>query len=381
MSKTNIQLSDLKNIFIQETPLIDVRAPVEFSQGSLPGAVNLPILNDSERAQIGLTYKQQGQEAAVSLGYQLISGSLKEERVQQWLAFVQRHPNAVLYCFRGGKRSQITQKWLEEAGVHRPLIVGGYKATRKFLTNELDRFAIDRQFIVLSGPTGSGKTQLLKDVETFYPSLDLEALANHRGSAFGAMGEPQPAQSDFENRLAAKMLKIEAQESKGFQPVVEDESRMIGRIYQPASFFEKLRSSEVVWVDEPLPERTANIFAGYIVNTAIGTAHEPIFRCAEELDILRSQALEVFNRYRRSVVTISKKLGGLRTQEILEDLDFSQQEFLNKNEIESNKIWIEKLLRYYYDPLYLGSLERRQVCVRFRGSAKDVFEFFKNLKR
>ncbi|WP_413612380.1 tRNA 2-selenouridine(34) synthase MnmH [Bdellovibrio sp. HCB-110] len=380
MSNTNIRLENLKDLFLSETPLIDVRAPVEFKQGSLPGAVNFPILNDEERALIGTTYKQDGQEAAVKLGYQLISGSVKEERVQSWKSFIARYPSAVLYCFRGGKRSQITQQWLKEAGIERPLIVGGYKVSRHFLLDQIERFSKTREMLVVSGPTGSGKTQFLKEVAAFYPTIDLEALAQHRGSAFGSLDENQPSQIDFENRLAVTLLKIEDKGFGNLRPIVEDESRLIGRIYQPTPFFEHLRSSQVIWLDEPLEVRVENIFKDYILSTSIGLIQNQIPRCAEEDVILRSQALKVFEKYKSSLRSISRKLGGLRTQEVMADLENSQSDFLNKNEIASNKIWIEKLLKYYYDPLYLSSLERRQVSACFKGSSSSAVDFLKNLK-
>lgn len=98
MFNHNISIDELTALFLADTPLIDVRAPVEFTQGALPGAINLPILNDEERARVGTTYKQQGAEAAVQLGYTMISGSVKQDRMQQWLDFIRQHPQAVLYC-------------------------------------------------------------------------------------------------------------------------------------------------------------------------------------------------------------------------------------------------------------------------------------------
>ncbi|WP_415063586.1 tRNA 2-selenouridine(34) synthase MnmH [Bdellovibrio sp.] len=375
MSNANIPVTELKNLFLQDTPFIDVRAPVEFAQGSLPGAVNLPILNDEERALIGTTYKQSGQDAAVRLGYQLISGAVKEERVQRWQSFISAHPQTVLYCFRGGKRSQITQQWLKDIGVERPLIVGGYKATRQFLMNEIEAFAKKKSLLVVSGPTGSGKTDLLKEAAAFYPSIDLEGLAHHRGSAFGSLDSAQPSQIDFENRLAVTLIKVEDKNDLQLRPIVEDESRLIGRVTQPMIFFERLRTSEVLWIDEPLEVRVENIFKDYIENTDLGMAHSQTARCAEELQILRSQALRVFEKYKKSLMSIHRKLGGLRTQEIMADLETSEHNFLNSNEVLSNKVWIEKLLNYYYDPLYLGSLERRQVSVCFKGTKKQALEY------
>lgn len=114
----------------EERPLIDVRAPVEFAQGALPGAVNLPLMIDDERHQVGIAYKKHGQAAAIELGERLVSGAVKQARIAAWQAYLAEYPNALIYCFRGGLRSQITQQWLEEAGISRPRLEGGWKAMR-----------------------------------------------------------------------------------------------------------------------------------------------------------------------------------------------------------------------------------------------------------
>ncbi|MGE5087036.1 MAG: tRNA 2-selenouridine(34) synthase MnmH [Bacillota bacterium] len=378
MSK-RIHPEQFKELFLRETPLIDVRAPVEFAEGSLPGAVNMPILNDEERALIGTTYKREGQDEAVRLGYKIVSGPVKEARVQAWSDYIEKYPRTVVYCFRGGKRSQITQQWLSDNKIDRPIIEGGYKAVRTFLMEETERYTAAHKFVVISGPTGSGKTHFLKALEGEGPVIDLEGLALHRGSAFGGMGVPQPSQINFENLLAVKMMKLDAEFSPETPVSIEDESRLIGSRSMPLSLFEKIRSSQVVWVDEGLETRVDNIFKDYILDTPIGVAADGGYRCAEEQEILQSEALKVFARYRNSASAIRKKLGGLRTQEILADLEFAEREFINSQNLSPNKVWIQKLLVWYYDPLYLGSLERRQMNVLFKGSTKDSLSFVKSL--
>jgi len=370
-----ISINELKQVFTTDTPLIDVRAPVEFVQGALPESVNIPILNTEERARVGTTYKNQGQEAAIRLVYQIISGSVKAERVARWSRFAAENPHAVLYCFRGGKRSQIAQQWLKDAGFERPLIAGGYKVARRFLMDIINEFSTGNRFVLISGPTGSGKTKLINDVMGFYPALDLESLAHHRGSAFGAWLDPQPTQIDFENRLAVALLKLENSPLPQTDFLVEDECRHIGKNCLPDTFFAQLRSSEVIWLDEPLSVRVDNIFSDYILDTAIGHAHRETTAIAETQ---QDQALTVFEHYKKALMAISRKLGGLRTQEIMTDLEAARLDFLNKNEIQSNKIWIEKLLTYYYDPLYLKSLERRQVTIRFKDSKNAVIDYLKS---
>ena len=117
-----MQTSFLDSLFLDATPLLDVRAPVEFARGAFPGATNLPLLNDAEREQVGTCYKQHGQQSAIELGEKLISGDLREQRIHHWLDFARQYPHGHLYCFRGGLRSRTTQRWLSEKGVDLSLI-------------------------------------------------------------------------------------------------------------------------------------------------------------------------------------------------------------------------------------------------------------------
>jgi tRNA 2-selenouridine synthase len=350
----NISTAALTELFLKDTPLIDVRAPVEFVVGSLPGAINLPIMNNEERAMVGTTYKQSGREQAMAQGHELVSGDIKEQRLTLWAEQIQKQPETVIYCFRGGLRSQITQRWLGERGIKRPLIEGGYKKARQFLRDEIDQFSRQSSMLILSGPTGSAKTNLLK--KSNYPNVDLEALASHRGSAFGALATPQPSQIDFENTLAVTLMKLGKK-----QVLVEDESRLIGRCAIPESFFVKMRDSEILYVEEPFEQRVENIYQDYILGTAIGRGDE-------------LKATVKFADYRRAISLISKKLGGARAQELLQDLNDSE---ITKN-LESNKVWIAKLLSYYYDPLYANSLERRSPKIILRGNSTAILDYLRS---
>lgn len=353
-------------MFLNETPLIDVRAPGEFAQGALPGAVNLPIMNDEERALVGITYKQEGREVAIKLGHDLVSGDVKEARVQAWQEQIHRHPGTVIYCFRGGLRSQITQHWLREVGIERPLIVGGYKKVRQFLTTEIEQFSEQRRFLMLTGPTGSAKTQILRKSAEFFSVVDLEAIAHHRGSAFGGWGRPQPTQQDFENMLSVSMIKTRARFPES-GTLFEDESRMIGQRTLPESVFVKMRASPVLFVTESFEQRVENIFQDYVLGT-------PLARESE------TEALNVFAGYRQATEAISRRLGGLRTQEVLQDIAFSQESYLAGRGLEANKEWIRKLLNWYYDPLYSKSLEKRQPQVLLQGPSADILAYLRNLR-
>lgn len=356
MTKKNIQHEDLDSLFLKGTPLIDVRAPVEFHLGSLPNAVNLPIMNDDERAAVGTAYKQKGREEALRLGHELVSGSVKANRIQGWKDFILKNPEAIIYCFRGGLRSRITQQWLNEAGIDRPLIVGGYKFARNHLIDRTNIIVNEANIILVSGPTGSGKTQLLNSSEGQGLSIDLEKLAQHRGSAFGSLSTPQPTQINFENALALKMI----EQSSKKMILFEDESRLIGKNVIPAKVFDKMRESPVIFIEEGLSGRVENIFADYILNSDVNKT-------------------DLFAGFKKSVKSIEKKLGGLRSQEILSLLDTSEKEFLLNGNLQSNKQWIEKLLVYYYDPLYLGSIQRRNVKISFKGSFDECRKFIAEL--
>ena len=155
---------DFRRIVLENRPLIDVRAPVEFNKGAFPTAVNLPLMTDEERHLIGIRYKEKGNASAVQLGKELV-GPVKQERVDAWKTFIKAHPNAYLYCFRGGQRSQISQAWVQEAGIIIPRLKGGYKAFRSFLMAESERIAREANTLIVGGRTGSGKTRLIHKCE------------------------------------------------------------------------------------------------------------------------------------------------------------------------------------------------------------------------
>lgn len=362
MSLPVLPADQFRSLILQKIPVIDVRAPVEFEAGSIPGSVNLPILTNEERHEIGTIYKKLGNAAAVARGHELVSGPVKDSRVALWKQTVEKDPRTILTCFRGGQRSQITQKWLMETGIERPRIEGGYKAFRQFLIEETSRLSA-RTMCVISGATGSGKTLVIREIIKERPTVDLEAYANHRGSAFGGYAEGQPSQAEFENRLAAGLMHLEATgDSRDL--VVEDESRLIGRCAQPEIFFHSLRASGVVMVDEPLHSRAKTTFDDYILASPIGSGSEEAI-------------LQTYLRYKKSLQSIVRKLGGLKFSEIEKDLLAAEQAAL-RGDLEPNLVWISKLLEFYYDPLYFGSLERRNPKILFRGLRREVIDWLKS---
>lgn len=329
---------ELKELFFSETPLIDVRAPVEFAEGSLPFSVNFPLMNDEERHLVGIRYKEKGQMDAIKLGHELVSGEVKQKRIEAWVNYINAHPRTQVFCFRGGLRSQISCEWIRQAGITRYPISGGYKRMRGFFYSYMEQAPLPELYR-LGGLTGSGKTQVLQTLNSKH-LVDLEKLAHHRGSAFGNMGE-QPSQVRFENELALDLMR------KDRRLVVEDESAMIGKISLPRRFYLHMRNSPLLILKTSEEERIKNIFAEYVVGSEYETLATPLER-------------------------IAKSLGGLRFKEVSEELKLA---FEKEKTLSNHAGWIAALLRYYYDPLYLKDLKRQPGQILYEGSAAEIAAF------
>lgn len=355
--------SNYRTIALKRLPLVDLRAPIEFAKGSFPNTVNLPLLTDSERAAVGTVYKRHGNEAAVKLGHQLVSGEVKAARIAQWVDFLREHPDALIFCWRGGQRSQIVQRWIyESAGIVVPRIEKGYKAFRNYLIDAVNKAAESRDIYLLGGRTGSGKTLLLP---RFAQSIDLEGLANHRGSAFGRYAAPQPPQIGFENALAYELIDREA---KGYQSLLlEDESRTIGHIHIPHPLFQAMqRRGKLVLLERPLPERVEIAYRDYILygqkdyEKALGAGINP----HGWIETMRHN----FDR-------IKKRLGGERHRLFRRMLDEAWEHQQKTGDASRHKAWIEALLRDYYDPMYDYQLRQRKEQILFRGDEEAVVQF------
>ena len=347
---------DIQQLLINQTPLIDVRAPVEFHRGSFPAAFNLPILDDAEREQVGIAYQKHDQASAVQLGHQLVSGKVRDKRLAAWQEFAIQHPEAALYCFRGGQRSSIACEWLQSVGISVPRIAGGYKRMRRLLLNELE---LPWPLLLVSGQTGCGKTAFLAD---FARSLDLEALARHRGSAFGARLVAQPSQIDFENALAIDLMRLGNKKPI----IVEDESRMIGRINLPPSIQASMAKAQLVVISAPLASRAANIHDEYIVQ-----------QWAEYRQEYGQDAFKHFEGYLLGAVdAISRRLGNLAHAEV-RDMMATALEAQQKGDFSHHLAWIERLLAAYYDPMYSYQLEKKQNRIIFEGSSQEVADWLR----
>ncbi|MFC1771493.1 tRNA 2-selenouridine(34) synthase MnmH [Candidatus Margulisiibacteriota bacterium] len=224
----------------QELPLIDVRSPVEFHKGHITGAVNVALFSDEERAAIGIKYKNESQATAIDLG--LDFAVPKIEHFINRANKIAPHKKVLLYCARGGMRSYSFAKLLVKANFKEVYILeNGYKAFRKYA---LDRFDDKAEIIILGGMTGSGKTDILKQIaEHGEQVLDLEKLSCHKGSAFGWLGQgEQPTCQQFENDIFEKWHKFDFSKRIWF----ENESRKIGKVIIPAPLFQKILNSKLI---------------------------------------------------------------------------------------------------------------------------------------
>ncbi len=273
-----------------------------------------------------------------------MSGQERQARVAAWVEAVDARPDAWIYCWRGGQRSQIAQEWLREAGYDVPRVAGGFKALRQCCLDVLARAPRAVSWLVIAGRTGSGKTVLIRERSD---SIDLEGHANHRGSAFGGRSCAQPSPVSFENGLAVAFLDLNSQ-----RLIVEDESRTIGRLALPAAWHERMQTAPVVLLEADLAERVANIRREYV--------DEPLAKGVTPGEL---QA-----RYRGALERISRRLGGERCGIVARSLeeDFDSGQHHN---------WIEQLLRWYYDPMYDYQLSKKRDRILMQGDHSAVREF------
>ena len=300
----------------QYLPVIDVRSPAEWKQGHIPGSVNIPLFSNEERAKVGTRFKKSGKEFAIELGLEIVGPKM--------LDFVRKAKEAakdkqvLVHCWRGGMRSG-SMAWLfETAGLQANTLQGGYKAYRKYIR---DQFAPPTNLIVLGGHTGSGKTDVLKAIEQAGEQfLDIEAIAHHKGSAFGTIGQaPQLTNEHFENKLAEVWLKLD----KSKRIWVEDESRTLGQNTIPDPLFLQMRTVELWRIIVPKEER--------------------IKRLVKEYAFIDKEMLK------EAVLKIERKLGGLKAKQCLEAIQIANYEL------------VADLTLDYYDKGYeFGNSKRKE---------------------
>ena len=239
----------------KQIPVIDVRSPAEFAQGHIPGAHNLPLFDNDERAEVGTIYKQKGRIPAVQRGLEITGPKMRHLTDY---ALHLKSPELLLYCWRGGMRSAAMAWLFETVGITCFTLEGGYKVFRNHV---LERFAKPMQIVLLGGFTGGGKTEILHALLSAGAQiLDLEHLAHHKGSAFGGIGqEPQPTTEQFENLIATQCARMDYA-----KPVwIEDESKNVGKCAIPNHLWEQMRRAPLVCIDTPRPERIARLMQEY----------------------------------------------------------------------------------------------------------------------
>jgi tRNA 2-selenouridine synthase len=360
-------ITDLQSLLLRGAPLMDVRAPVEFARGAFPGAVNLPLLNDDERAQVGTCYKTYGQDAAIALGHQLVQGENKERRISAWLSFARANPEGVLYCFRGGLRSQITQQWMAEAGMPYPRVAGGYKALRTLLIESLESWAQSCQLIVIGGLTGTGKTELIRQLAE---GVDLEGHARHRGSSFGQRSTPQPSQIDFENALAIDALRKRTAGIALF--AVEDEGRHIGTCSLPDSLLRAMERAPVVWLEDSFEARVSRILYDYVTQ-----------QTADFIEVAgpeRGWSLYV-DHLLNGLTRLRKRLGNERYIRLANLMQAALTQQQSTGDTELHRGWIAPLLQEYYDPMYRYQRDQKVNRVVADGSLNEVRESIRDFAR
>ncbi len=291
---------------------LDVRSPLEFGQDHIPGAVNIPLFDNDERKEVGTLYKITGRDEAIIRGTEIVGGKLSEI-VGEIISYSSK--DIVVSCARGGMRSSSVASLIESLGMKVYRLEKGYKGYRKFIHDKMEDLKIAPPLFVLQGLTGSGKTEIISHIEN---SIDLEGMAGHRSSIFGAIGLKQNTQKFFETLLFHKIIELR----KSPWCIIEGESQKIGNLHIPPSIFTQMRNSPVILIRTDIEKR---------------------------IDIIEKEYTEDLDRekVRLIVRTLNSRLGA----KIVEELE----ELLMAGNIRE---FIKILLVKYYDPLYSHTIDR-----------------------
>jgi len=323
----------------KQYPVLDVRSPGEYAHAHIPSAYSLPLFSDEERKEVGTAYKQQSREAAIKIGLDFFGSKMRSmvEDAESLISKLLVPPSGggggvLVHCWRGGMRSAAVAWLLDMYGFKVYLLAGGYKAYRKFVLAQFDK---EYNFNIIGGYTGSGKTLLLHELQNQGKTIiDLEGLANHKGSAFGALENiPQPRQEMFENMLAQELsdVSIKMTEINGSKTInhqlstviyLEDESQRIGNLQIPMPLWYSMRKAPVFFVDIPFEERLNYITEDY------GKQKKETLKDA--------------------ILRIQKRLGGLETKNAVRFLE------------EDNYKDCFRILLSYYDKWYHKGLHNRE---------------------
>ena len=261
--------------------IIDVRSPIEFNKGHMTNAVNIPLFEDAERAEIGTLYKQQGKETAVTRGLEIVSPKMVP--FVSKVKALSKNKKAFVYCFRGGMRSNSFSWLLNTSGLDSCILHGGYKAYRNYV---LESFTKKKKIILLGGKTGSGKTDILKLLnKDFAQVIDLEKLANHKGSAFGAINEEkQNPQQIFENNLCYEFSLLDLS-----KPIVlENESQNIGYNRIPHALWLQMKEAAIIMLEIPFELRVQKLVDDY-TTADIEALKKAVKKIAQQLGPLNTK--------------------------------------------------------------------------------------------
>jgi tRNA 2-selenouridine synthase len=312
-AKKKLNISDFLQL-AEKIPVIDVRSPAEFNAGHIPGAFNIPLFNDIERAEVGIKYKNKGRISAILKGLEL-SGPSMFLKLDKALKLVNDN-KLLVHCWRGGMRSEAMAWLFSLADIETEILDGGYKSYRHHV---LEKLAEKRNYLILGGLTGSGKTEILKAMKNLeYQVIDLEGIACHKGSAFGSLGQqPQPTSEFFANLLCEALVKTDRNKTVW----LEDESKNIGTVFMPDQFYNNMQESKVIALIMDINTRMP--------------------RLIKEYSLYPKEDLKA------SIRKISKRLGGDNTKEALASVESG--DFAKAIEI----------TLHYYDKAYMFGLKRR----------------------
>ncbi|MEL3972720.1 tRNA 2-selenouridine(34) synthase MnmH [Rossellomorea oryzaecorticis] len=294
---------------------VDVRSPSEYKEMTIPGSFNIPVFNDEERAEVGTLYKQVSKEAATDRGLELFSAKLPVFIKQ----FNELPGKKVVYCWRGGMRSKAAATFLDLMGVETYRIKGGIRTYRHWVMKQLESIEMKSKAYVLNGGTGTGKTEILHRLnKEGFPILDIEGLANHRGSVFGALGLTPHNQKTFDSLLVNEVKRLEHQPFVMF----EAESKRVGKIQLPPFLLNKKEQSTHIFIELPIKERVAHIMEEYKLH-------------------------EHHEEFTQAFSQIKRRIHSPVANQIEEELKSRNYETI-----------LELLLEYYYDPRYIHTAEK-----------------------
>ena len=319
-----------ESLKLKNSIFIDARTKAEYEEATIPGAVNIELLNHEERKIIGTIYKQQSPKKAKLKGVELVSPKIPD-LIAKVNHLAQKYDNLIIFCSRGGLRSKSLAEFSDLAGIEVYRLEGGYKHYRHYIMDKLENYEFKGEIVVLHGNTGVGKTYILKEMENRGANIiDLEGIANHRGSAFGSIGLEEPYNQKYFESLLWEELKEKDQKNRVI--FVEAESRRVGHSVIPEFFHRKMKGGDDILITASIKKRVENIYLEYIKD-------------------IESNKLEFIDRVLESLTSIKKYL----IKKAGKDSYFKLLELAEKaNFKELTKILLEE----YYDPMYEHSQKK-----------------------